>query len=71
MSANMLERYTAVPEQVQSIKAIEHTATKSPIRFSASSTRRSLRRSTDIHLLGSTMDDVIDLIDAAASRFVL
>jgi predicted phosphate transport protein (TIGR00153 family) len=70
---HMLERYTAVPEQVQSIKAIEHTGDEI--------THQIFRRLNqtfitpfdreDIHLLGSTMDDVIDLIDAASSRFVL
>jgi uncharacterized protein len=69
----MLEHYTGVPEQVQSIKAIEHTGdeithnvfTKLNQSFVTPFDRE------DIHELTSQLDDVIDLIDAAASRFVL
>ncbi len=46
----MLSQYTGVPEQVQSIKAIEHEGDE---------------------IAHSLLTDVIDLIDAAASRFVL
>lgn len=69
----MLEHYSGVPEQVQSIKAIEHAGDEI--------THQIFRRLNqtfitpfdreDIHELAGTMDDVIDLIDAAASRFVL
>jgi uncharacterized protein Yka (UPF0111/DUF47 family) len=69
----MLEHYTGVPEQAQAIKAIEHCGDEI--------THQIFRRLNqtfitpfdreDIHELCSTMDDVIDLIDAAASRFVL
>ena len=69
----MLEHYTGVPEQVQSIKAIEHDGddithsifTKLNRTFVTPFDRE------DIHELTSRLDDVIDLIDAAASRFVL
>src|SRR5580704_16724991 len=69
----MLSRYTGVPEQVQSIKAIEHEGdeiahnllTKLNQTFITPFDRE------DIHELCSRLDDVIDLIDAAASRFVL
>jgi len=69
----MLEHYTGVPEQVQTIKAIEHTGddithsifTKLNQTFVTPFDRE------DIHELTSQLDDVIDLIDAAASRFVL
>lgn len=69
----MLSQYTAVPEQVQSIKAIEHNGdeiahnllTKLNQTFVTPLDRE------DIHELCSQLDDVIDLIDAAASRFVL
>lgn len=69
----MLEHYTGVPEQVQSIKAVEHTGdelthgifTKLNQTFITPFDRE------DIHELTSQLDDVIDLIDAAASRFVL
>jgi uncharacterized protein len=69
----MLEHYTGVPEQVQIIKAIEHNGDEITHQIF-----RKLNRTfitpfdrEDIHELCSTMDDVIDLIDAAASRFVL
>jgi len=69
----MLEHYTGVPEQVQIIKAIEHEGdeithgifTKLNQTFITPFDRE------DIHELCSRLDDVIDLIDAAASRFVL
>ena len=69
----MLSQYTGVPEQVQSIKAIEHNGdeiahnllTKLNQTFVTPLDRE------DIHELCSRLDDVIDLIDAAASRFVL
>jgi hypothetical protein len=69
----MLEHYTGVPEQVQSIKAIEHDGdeithsifTKLNQSFVTPFDRE------HIHELTSQLDDVIDLIDAAASRFVL
>lgn len=69
----MLSHYTGVPEQVQSIKAIEHQGdeiahhllTKLNQTFITPFDRE------DIHELCSQLDDVIDLIDAAASRFVL
>ena len=69
----MLSRYTGVPEQVQSIKAIEHNGdeiahnllTKLNQTFITPLDRE------DIHELCSQLDDIIDLIDAAASRFVL
>jgi len=69
----MLEHYTGVPEQVQSIKAIEHNGdeiTHQLFRKLNQTFITPLDRE-DIHELASTMDDVIDLIDAAASRFVL
>jgi predicted phosphate transport protein (TIGR00153 family) len=69
----MLSHYTGVPEQVQSVKAIEHEGdeithsvfTKLNQTFITPFDRE------DIHELASQLDDIIDLIDAAASRFVL
>ena len=69
----LLSHYTGVPEQVQSIKAIEHNGddiahqllTKLNQTFITPFDRE------DIHELCNRLDDVIDLIDAAASRFVL
>jgi uncharacterized protein len=69
----VLSHYTGVPEQVQNIKAIEHEGdeithgifTKLNQTFITPFDRE------DIHELCSSLDDVIDLIDAAASRFVL
>ena len=69
----MLSHYTGVPEQVQTIKAIEHQGDEITHAFSPSSIRLLSRRSTAkiFTPLSSQLDDVIDLIDAAASRFVL
>jgi uncharacterized protein len=69
----MLSHYTGVPEQVQGIKAIEHQGddithnilTKLNQTFITPFDRE------DIHELCNRLDDIIDLIDAAASRFVL
>ena len=69
----MLEHFSGVLEQIQIIKAIEHTGDEITHQLF-----RKLNQTfitpfdrEDIHELGSTMDDVIDLIDAAASRFAL
>lgn len=69
----MLEHYTGVPEQVQIIKAIEHTGDEitHQIFRKLNQTFITPFDREDIHELCSTMDDVIDLIDAASSRFVL
>jgi predicted phosphate transport protein (TIGR00153 family) len=70
---SMLEHYTGVPEQVQIIKAIEHNGDEitHQIFRKLNQTFITPFDREDIHELCSTMDDVIDLIDAAASRFVL
>jgi len=70
---SMLEHYTGVPEQVQTIKAIEHNGDEitHQIFRKLNQTFITPFDREDIHELCSTMDDVIDLIDAAASRFVL
>jgi hypothetical protein len=69
----MLSHYTGVPEQVQSVKAIEHHGDEIThnilIKLNQSFITPFDRE--DIHELCSQLDDVIDLIDAAASRFVL
>ena len=69
----MLEHFSGVLEQIQIIKAIEHTGDEITHQLF-----RKLNQTfitpfdrEDIHELGSTMDDVIDLIDAAANRFAL
>jgi predicted phosphate transport protein (TIGR00153 family) len=69
----MLEHYSAVPEQFQGIKAIEHNGDEitHQIFRKLNSTFITPFDREDIHELAGTMDDVIDLIDAAASRFVL
>src|SRR5216684_8805334 len=69
----MISHYTGVPEQVQIVKAIEHEGdeithalfTKLNQTFITPFDRE------DIYELCSRLDDVIDLIDAGASRFVL
>jgi hypothetical protein len=69
----MLEHYTGVPEQVQSIKAIEHSGDEIThhIFRKLNQTFITPFDREDIHELCGTMDDIIDLIDAAANRFVL
>jgi len=69
----MLEHYTGVPEQVQRIKAIEHNGDEitHQIFRKLNQTFITPFDREDMHQLCSTLDDVIDLIDAAASRFVL
>ncbi len=69
----MLSHYTGVPEQATNIKALEHKGddlahgliTKLNQTFVTPFDRE------DIHELCSKLDDVLDLIDAAASRMVL
>ena len=70
---DLLSRYTAVYEQVQNIKAIEHVGDEiaHTIIMKMNQTFITPMDREDIHELCSTLDDVIDLIDAAASRFVL
>src|SRR5579863_6369069 len=69
----MLEHYTGVPEQVQIVKAIEHEGDEitHAIFTKLNQTFITPLDREDIHELCSQLDDVIDLIDAAASRFVL
>lgn len=69
----MLEHYTGVPEQVQIIKAIEHQGDELThlIFRKLNQTFITPFDREDMHELCGTMDDVIDLIDAAALRFVL
>jgi predicted phosphate transport protein (TIGR00153 family) len=69
----MLDHYTGVPEQVQSIKAIEHQGDEiaHTVLTKLNQTFITPFDREDLHELCSRLDDVIDLIDAAASRFVL
>ncbi len=69
----MLSHYTGVPEQVQSVKAIEHEGDEitHAIFTKLNQTFITPFDREDIHELCSQIDDVIDLVDAAASRFVL
>jgi uncharacterized protein len=71
--SSMLEHYTGVPEQVQTVKAIEHQGDEitHQIFRKLNQTFITPFDREDMHELCGTMDDVIDLIDAAASRFVL
>src|SRR5580704_9015123 len=70
---SLLEHYAGVPEQVQIIKAIEHNGDEitHQIFRKLNQTFITPFDREDMHELCGTMDDVIDLIDAAASRFVL
>jgi len=69
----MLSHYTGVPEQVQIVKAFEHEGDEitHAIFTKLNQTFITPFDREDIHELCSRLDDVIDLIDAAASRFVL
>jgi len=69
----MLSHYTGVPEQVQIVKAFEHEGDEitHAIFTKLNQTFITPFDREDIHELCSQLDDVIDLIDAAASRFVL
>jgi len=69
----MLSHYTGVPEQVQIVKAFEHEGDEitHAILTKLNQTFITPFDREDIHELCSQLDDVIDLIDAAASRFVL
>jgi predicted phosphate transport protein (TIGR00153 family) len=71
--AIMLEHYADVEEQVRAIKAIEHSGDEitHQIFRKLNQTFITPFDREDIHELCGSMDDVIDLIDAAASRFVL
>ena len=70
---SLLEHYTGVPEQVQRVKALEHAGDEitHQIFRKLNQTFITPFDREDMYQLGSTLDDVIDLIDAAASRFVL
>lgn len=69
----LLENYTGVAEQVQHIKKIEHSGDEIShnIFRKLNQTFVTPFDREDIHELCGTMDDIIDLVDAAASRFVL
>src|SRR3981189_3808036 len=70
---SILEHYTGVPEQVQRVKAIQPQGDEitHQIFRKLNQTFITPFDREDMHELCGTMDDVIDLIDAAASRFVL
>jgi len=69
----MLSHYTGVPEKVQNVKAIEHDGDEitHTILTKLNQTFITPFDREDIHQLCSQLDDIIDLVDAAASRFVL
>jgi uncharacterized protein len=69
----LLEHYTDVEEQVRSIKNIEHSGDEitHQIFRKLNQTFVTPFDREDIHELCGTMDDILDLVDAAASRFVL
>jgi uncharacterized protein len=71
--AIMMEHYTDVEEQVRAIKTIEHSGDEitHQIFRKLNQTFITPFDREDIHELCGSMDDVLDLIDAAASRFVL
>ncbi len=72
MLVSLFENYQEVEKQVSEIKFLEHKGDqlthalmkKLNLTFITPFDRE------DIHALGSALDDVLDLIDAAASRFI-
>jgi hypothetical protein len=70
---DMLTHYTGVPEQAQEIKAIEHAGDDITHNLFKKLNQTFITPfdREDIHQLCSQIDDVLDLIDAAASRFAL
>jgi predicted phosphate transport protein (TIGR00153 family) len=70
---DMLTHYTGVPEQAQSIKAIEHQGDDitHSLMMKLNQTFVTPFDREDIHELSSRIDDVLDLTDAAASRLVI
>lgn len=69
----LIEHYTDVSDQVQNIKNIEHAGDEitHQIFRKLNQTFVTPFDREDIHELCGTMDDVLDLVDAAANRFVL
>jgi predicted phosphate transport protein (TIGR00153 family) len=69
----LLEHYDDVQEQVQNIKNIEHSGDEisHQIFRKLNQTFVTPFDREDIHELCGTMDDILDLVDAAAHRFVL
>jgi len=69
----LLEHYKDVPQQVHNIKNIEHLGDEisHQIFRKLNQTFVTPFDREDIHELCGTMDDILDLVDAAAHRFVL
>ena len=69
----MLLNYTDVPKQAEHIKAIEHKGDEvtHALMMRLNQTFVTPFDREDIHELTSTIDDVLDLVDAAASRLVI
>jgi len=69
----LLEHYEDVQEQVHNIKNIEHSGDEisHQIFRKLNQTFVTPFDREDIHELCGTMDDILDLVDAAAHRFVL
>jgi hypothetical protein len=72
MLAALFDNYQEVEKQVAEIKFLEHKGDQLTHAL-----MRKLNRTfitpfdrEDIHALGSALDDVLDLVDAAASRFI-
>ena len=73
MLANLCENYQDVEKKVAEIKFIEHKGDQltHELMMKLNQTFITPFDREDIHALGSALDDVLDLVDAAASRFVI
>lgn len=72
MLADLFENYTDVEKHVAEIKFAEHKGDQltHELMMKLNQTFITPMDREDIHALGSALDDVMDLVDAAASRFL-
>jgi hypothetical protein len=73
MLVSLFDDYREVEKQVSEIKFIEHKGDQitHALMMKLNKTFITPFDREDIHALGSALDDVLDLVDAAASRFVI
>ena len=72
MLVALFENYQEVEKQVSEIKFLEHKGDQLTHALMKKLNRTFITPfdREDIHALGSALDDVLDLVDAAASRFI-
>jgi hypothetical protein len=73
MLVSLFDDYREVEKQVSEIKFVEHKGDQitHALMMKLNKTFITPFDREDIHALGSALDDVLDLVDAAASRFVI